>query len=91
MYLSDLLVINDYLPELDNVKYRDTLQNCTLREMNFPIWYNVALCSIFVWRRTSAKQRYKKAKIRKRRNQRKIPTPKTEVGKNQSNNQVLIP
>ena len=26
-------------------------------------------------------------KIRKRRNQKKIPTPKTEVGKNQTNNQ----
>ena len=36
-------------------------------------------------------RRYKKAKIRKRRNQKKIPTPKTEVGKNQTNNQVLIP
>ena len=36
-------------------------------------------------------ERYKKAKIRKRRNQKKIPTPKTEVGKNQTNNQVLIP
>ena len=35
-------------------------------------------------------RRYKKAKIRKRRNQKKIPTPKTEVGKNQTNNQVLI-
>ena len=35
---------------------------------------------------------YKKVqvvKIRKRRNQKKIPTPKTEVGKNQTNNQVL--
>ena len=30
------------------------------------------------------------AKIRKRRNQKKIPTPKTEVGKYQTNNQVLI-
>ena len=36
-------------------------------------------------------ERHKQAKIRKRRNQRKIPTPKTEAGKNQSNNQVLIP
>ena len=36
-------------------------------------------------------ERYKQAKIRKRRNQKKIPTPKTEVGKNQTNNQVLIP
>ena len=36
-------------------------------------------------------KRYKQAKIRKRRNQKKIPTPKTEVGKNQTNNQVLIP
>ena len=35
--------------------------------------------------------RYKKAKIRKRHNQKKIPTPKTEVGKNQTNSQVLIP
>ena len=33
----------------------------------------------------------RKAKIRKRRNQKKIPTPKTEVGKKQTNNQVLIP
>ena len=31
-------------------------------------------------------KRYKWAKIRKRRNQKKIPTPKTEVGKNQTNN-----
>ena len=31
------------------------------------------------------------AKIRKRRNQKEIPTPKTEVGKNQTNNQTLIP
>ena len=30
-------------------------------------------------------------KFRKRRNQKEIPTPKTEVGKNQTNNQVLIP
>ena len=37
------------------------------------------------------KKRYKQAKIRKRRNQKKIPTPKTEVGKKQTNNQVLIP
>ena len=37
------------------------------------------------------KERYKQAKIRKRRNQKEIPTPKTEVGKNQSNNQALIP
>ena len=29
----------------------------------------------------SAFKRYKQAKIRKRRNQKKIPTPKTEVGK----------
>ena len=36
-------------------------------------------------------QRYKLAKIRKRRNQKKIPTPKTAVGKNKTNNQVLIP
>ena len=36
-------------------------------------------------------ERYKQAKIRKRRNQKKIPTPKTEVGKNQTNNQALIP
>ena len=28
-------------------------------------------------------KRYKQAKIRKRRNQKKIPTPKTEVGKTQ--------
>ena len=36
---------------------------------------------------------YKKVpvKIRKRRNQKKIPTPKTEVGKKQTNNQVFIP
>ena len=27
-------------------------------------------------------KKYKEAKIRKRRNQKKIPTPKTEVGKN---------
>ena len=33
----------------------------------------------------------KEAKIRKRRNQKEIPTPKTEVGKNQTNNQALIP
>ena len=31
---------------------------------------------------------YKYAKIRKRRNQKEIPTPKTEVGKNQTNNQA---
>ena len=31
------------------------------------------------------------AKIKKRRNQKKIPTPKTEVGNIQTNNQVLIP
>ena len=37
------------------------------------------------------RKRYKQAKIRKRRNQKKTPTPKTEVGKNQTNNQVLIP
>ena len=36
-------------------------------------------------------KRYKYAKITKRRNQEKIPTPKTELGKNQTNNQVLIP
>ena len=36
-------------------------------------------------------RRYKLVKIRKRCNQKKIPTPKTEVGKNQTNNQVLIP
>ena len=30
-------------------------------------------------------------KDQERRNQKKIPTPKTEVGKNQTNNQVLIP
>ena len=30
-------------------------------------------------------------KDQERFNQRKIPTPKTEVGKKQSNNQVLIP
>ena len=29
----------------------------------------------------SAMMRQKKAKIRKRRNQKKVPTPKTEVGK----------
>ena len=29
--------------------------------------------------------------IKKRRNQKEIPTPKTEVGKNQTNNQALIP
>ena len=44
------------------------------------------------WRKTvSWQKRYKWAKIRKRRNQKKIPTPKTEVGKNQTNNQELIP
>ena len=37
------------------------------------------------------KKRHKQAKIRKRRNQKKIPTPKAEVGKIQTNNQVLIP
>ena len=42
-------------------------------------------------------KRYKKAKIRKRCNQKKIPTPKTEVKKKtkkktkKTNNQVLIP
>ena len=36
-------------------------------------------------------KKYKQAKIRKRRNQKKTPTPKTKVGKNQTNNQVLIP
>ena len=41
--------------------------------------------------RTLIQKRYKQAKIRTRRNQKKIPTPKTEVGKNQTNNQVLIP
>ena len=30
---------------------------------------------------TGKLKRYKQAKIRKRRNQKKIPTPKTEVGK----------
>ena len=34
-------------------------------------------------------ERHKQAKIRKRRYQKKIPTPKTKVGKNQTNNQVL--
>ena len=37
------------------------------------------------------RKRYKQAKIRKRRNQKEIPTPKTEVGKNKTNNQALIP
>ena len=36
------------------------------------------------------KQKEPPQKIRKRRSQKKIPTPKTEVGKNQTNNQVLI-
>ena len=36
-------------------------------------------------------KKYKWAKIRKRRNQKKTPTPKTKVGKKQTNNQVLIP
>ena len=40
-------------------------------------------------------QGYRYHKLRKtfskRRNQKKIPTPKTEVGKKQTNNQVLIP
>ena len=36
-------------------------------------------------------KRHKQAKIRKRRNQKKTPTPKTEVGKNQTNNQAPIP
>ena len=35
-------------------------------------------------------ERYKKATIRKRSNQKKIPTPKTEAGKNQTSNKVLI-
>ena len=34
---------------------------------------------------------YKLATIKKRRNKKKIPTPKTEAGKNQTNNQVLRP
>ena len=36
-------------------------------------------------------QKVQVGKDQERRNQRKIPTPKTEVGKNQRNNQVLIP
>ena len=36
-------------------------------------------------------KKYKQAKIRNRHNQKKTPTPKTKVGKNQTNNQVLIP
>ena len=38
--------------------------------------------------------KHKKVQVGKdqeRRNQKKIPTPKTEVGKNQTNSQVLIP
>ena len=35
-------------------------------------------------------KRYKQAKIRKRRNQKKTPTPKNRGGK-KTNNQVLIP
>ena len=34
-------------------------------------------------------KKYKQAKTRKRRNQKKTPTPKTKVGKNQTNNQVV--
>ena len=41
--------------------------------------------------KSSTLKRYMWAKIRKRCNQKKMPTPKTEVGKNQTNNQVLIP
>ena len=40
------------------------------------------------------KGRYKQAKIRKRRNQKEIPTPKNRGGKKQTtkcNNQALIP
>ena len=33
-------------------------------------------------------KRYKKAKIRKRCNQKKVPAPQTEVGKKTTNNQV---
>ena len=35
-------------------------------------------------------KRYKQATIRKRRSQKEIPTPNTEVGKNQTNNQALM-
>ena len=35
-------------------------------------------------------KRYKQAKIRKRRNQKKIPTPKNEAGKNQTNNESIF-
>ena len=38
-----------------------------------------------------SEKRHKQAKIRKRRNQKKTPTPKTEVGKNQTNNQAPTP
>ena len=47
--------------------------------------YFTSLCNDY-----PIEKRYKLAKIRKRRNQKKIPTLKTEVGNIQTNNQVLI-
>ena len=41
--------------------------------------------------RTTSGKKVQVGKDQERRNQKKIPTPKTEVGKNQTNNQVLIP
>ena len=56
--------------------------------VNYPELQEQLYSSIKVLPEISLVKRYKKAKIRKRRNQKKIPTPKTEVGKNQTNNQV---
>ena len=48
------------------------------------------MCEHNVDKRITNRKRYKQAKIWKRRNQKKIPTPKTEVEKKQTNNQAHI-
>ena len=71
-------------------RYKDTLKS-SLKDFDIPIGVLGTDCTGAIKVLRTHQQRNKQAKIRKRRNQKKIPTPKTEVGKNQTNNQVLIP
>ena len=66
LYDSTLVDINDLY----------TVNNTRLK-----ISFSLKKFHILLFRVVGTK-RYKKAKIRKRCNQKKIPTPKTEVGKN---------
>ena len=94
----DVILLNGYADEDETTNDKILIKYCSVKNIEesacdkllIPLLRSLAVSCHNIVDYLDQRQE-KGTKIRKRRNQKKIPTPKTEAGKNQTNNQVLIP